>query len=263
MSDLDTLRRDLLNEQRALDDIVSSLNDDQWNLATPSPGWNVGDQIAHLTYFDGAAALAVTDPDAFSAGLKDLFEAAVTTGIDEYTLGTFRAMHTAQRLEAWRMNRARLETAALLLVDDVRVPWYGPSMGAKSFLTARLMEVWAHGTDVVDAVGATRSSTERLRHIVQLGFITRAWSYSVRGMTVPVEAVRLELTSASGEVWRFGPNDADESVVGTAEDFCLVVTQRRNMNDTSLRATPIALDWLVRALAFAGGATDPPAVRGA
>jgi uncharacterized protein (TIGR03084 family) len=258
MSELDDIRADLTNEQLALDLIVSQLNEDQWQLATPSPGWNVGDQIAHLTYFDGTAALAVQDPDAFSAGLGELFAAATSVGIDEFTLGTFRRLAHQERLEAWRMNRARLAAAANELTDQIRVPWYGPSMGAKSFLTARLMEVWAHGTDIVDAVDATRPGTDRLRHIVQLGYITRAWSYSVRGLSVPSEPVRLELLSPSGATWRYGPDDALEVVTGSAEEFCLVVTQRRHVADTSLVATPIAMDWLVRAQAFAGGPTDPP-----
>ncbi len=46
-------------------------------------------------------------------------------------------------------------------------------MGAKSFLTARLMEAWAHGSEIAEAVGATRAPTDRLRHIAQLGYITR------------------------------------------------------------------------------------------
>ena len=63
-------------------------------------------------------------------------------------------------------------------------------MSAKSFLTARLMECWAHGQDVVDAaveagVAARREPTDRLRHIAQLGVITRGWSYVNRGMEVP------------------------------------------------------------------------------
>ena len=49
---------DLIAEQQALDDVVSSLSPQQWAEATPSPGWNVADQIAHLTYFDATAALA-------------------------------------------------------------------------------------------------------------------------------------------------------------------------------------------------------------
>ena len=60
-------------------------------------------------------------------------------------------------------------------------------MGAKSFLTARLMEVWAHGQDIVDTVGARRAPTDRLRHIAQLGFITRGWTYINRGLDVPID----------------------------------------------------------------------------
>ena len=58
---------DLLAEQDALDAVVAPLPDEAWAMPTPSPGWTVADQIGHLTYFDGTAALAITDPDAFVA----------------------------------------------------------------------------------------------------------------------------------------------------------------------------------------------------
>ncbi len=263
MSDLNSLRSDLIEEQNSLDEVMRSLDSHQWSVDTASPGWNVSDQIAHLTYFDGTAALAVTNPDGFATAMKELFQAATTPGIDEFTLGAFRSLSIDERLDAWRQNRSQLAEAALTLSNDVRVAWYGPSMGAKSFLTARLMEVWAHGTDVIDAVGARRTNTDRIAHIVQLGFITRSWSYSVRGMSVPDVAVRLELTAPSGAIWKYGPDDATESVTGSAEDFCLVVTQRRNVDDTKLRASEVARDWLIRAQAFAGGPTEPPAAKGA
>ena len=58
----------------------------------------------------------------------------------------------------------------------------------------------------------------------------------------------------------FGADDADESVVGPAEDFCLVVTQRRHVDDTDLEVTgDAARDWMLKAQAFAGAATDGPA----
>jgi hypothetical protein len=53
-------------------------------------------------------------------------------------------------------------------------------------------------------------------------------------------------------------------VRGPAEDFCLVVTQRRHVDDTALRvAGDVARDWLEKAQAFAGPPTDGPAPRGA
>ena len=258
--DVSQVRVDLLAEQQALDDLMTGLTPDQWALPTPSPGWSVADQIAHLAYFDHAAATALTDPERFQTMVTELSTVAVdSTSVDESTLAAFRAMTPNELLVAWRHNRTLLADAANQLDDDSRVEWYGPSMSSKSFLTARLMEAWAHGQDIVDAVSTDRPATDRLRHIAQLGFITRAWSYTNRGLDIPGEPVRVELTAPSGDTWTFGPDDAAESVFGPAEGFCLVVTQRRHLEDTDLVTTPVARDWMLMAQAFAGPATDGPA----
>ena len=261
MTDLDDLRRDLVAEQDALDAIVASLEPGQWALPTPSPGWDVADQIGHLTYFDRAAATAITDPGAFKASVEALFAAALDGGADQFTLGTFRALDRPAQLAEWRAGRAALAEAAATLTEGDRVDWYGPPMGAKSFLTARLMEVWAHGADVVEAVGATRVPTDRLRHVAQLGYITRGWSYAVRGEEPPSGQVRLELVAPSGATWTWGPEDADDTVRGAAEEFCLVVTQRRHLDDTGLVAGDLGRHWLLRAQAFAGPPSTGPAPR--
>ncbi len=258
--DVSRVARDLADEQQILDDIVSDLREDQWALATPSPRWTIADQIGHLTYFDHAAALAITDPTTFHGLVADLLSQAGAddTTVDDFTLRPYRAMSPTELLNAWRRNRATLDEAAATLTDDSRIIWYGPSMGSKSFLTARLMEVWAHGQDIVDTLGAERSPTDRLRHIAQLGFITRGWSYINRGLEAPADPLHLELSAPSGDTWTFGPSDALESARGSALDFCLVVTQRRHIDDTDLEATPGARHWLHLAQAFAGPATDGP-----
>ncbi len=264
--DVQEILADLQAEQAALDAVMAGLTDDQWAAPTPSPRWSVADQIGHLAYFDGTAALAIEDPDAFIAA-RDALIAGLLSGdadaAEEATLGAYRAMSPAELLAAWRSNRVRLAAAGATLADEARVLWYGPSMSGRSFLTARLMECWAHGQDVVDTVGASRPVTDRLRHIAQLGFITRGWTYANRGEVAPEGTVRLELTSPSGECWVWGPDDADDTVRGTALDFCLVVTQRRHLDDTDLTCGDLARHWLLRAQAFAGGATDGPAPKGA
>ncbi len=262
--DVSEVRDDLLAEQEALDLVVRDLTAEQLALPTPSPRWTVADQLAHLTYFDGNAALAITDPDAFPATVHALLEAAAggDEAVDAFEMDEWRHLPPAELLAAWRGNRALLAEAAATLQNDSRIAWYGPSMGSKSFLTARLMEVWAHGQDIVDTVGADRPATDRLRHIAQLGFITRGWSYINRGMEPPEGDVSVVLTAPSGATWTYGdPATATENTVtGPAEDFCLVVTQRRHVDDTDLVVTgPVATDWLIRAQAFAGPATDGPA----
>ena len=256
------LLADLIDEQHSLDDIVAGLSDGQWDLPTPSPRWTVTDQIGHLWYFDRSATLAITDPEAFAAQVRQLVEASQTstTAGDDFTLGEFRRLDPAQRLKAWRGGRSQLAAAVATLGERDRVNWYGPSMGAKSFVTARLMETWAHGTDVCDTVGAVREPSARLRHVAQLGCITRAWTYINRGQAAPDTDVRVELTAPSGEVWTWGDDAAAANkVTGAALDFCLVVTQRRHLEDTALQVTgEHASDWMSKAQAFAGPPTRGP-----
>ncbi len=261
--DVNEVLDDLVAEQHALDVIVAGLADDQWARATPSPRWTVTDQIGHLTFFDTTAALAINDPEAFVTHRAELVsQFADELAVDEFTLGAFRDLSISDQLAAWRRHRDELEAAGRTLANDTRVEWYGPSMGSKSFLTARLMEVWAHGQDICDAVGAARQPSDRIRHIAQLGVITRGWSYIVRGELPPDGDVRVDLISPSGDMWSWGPEDAPARVSGTAGDFCLVVTQRRHVDDTDLVVTgDNARDWMTKAQAFAGGATDGPAPR--
>jgi uncharacterized protein (TIGR03084 family) len=259
MTDLHEVAADLWAEQEALDEIAAALDDRQWRRQTPSPGWTVADQIGHLTYYDGAAATAIEDPPAFRASVAELLSAGASGdgGVDDLTL--HRHLSPAELLAAWRANRRRLVGAAATLDDGRRVDWYGPSMSAKSFLSARLMECWAHGQDVVDAVGAQRLATDRLRHVAQLGVITRRWTYVNRGLEPPAGEVVVALTGPSGGVWRYGPDHAPDAVRGPAEDFCLVVTQRRHPDDTALEVTgPLARDWMAKAQAFAGPPTEGP-----
>jgi len=251
---------DLIAEQDALDTVVGGLSPEQWQAPTPSPGWTVADQIGHLAYFDATATLAMTDPEAFQAHRRQLIAAFGDAGAaEEMTLGSFRAMAPDELLAAWRRGRVELAAAAAEVATDARIEWYGPSMSKRSFLTARLMEAWAHGQDVVDAVGATRPATDRLRHVAQLGVITRGWSYRNRGRDVPDGDVRVELTAPSGDVWTWGDDAVGDSVTGPAEDFCLVVTQRRHVDDTRLVTSgSLARDWMECAQAFAGPATTGP-----
>lgn len=251
---------DLVAEQEALDAVVAPLPPERWATPTPSPRWTVAHQVGHLTYFDHAAAVSISDPGRFIVLRSELIQlmGEGEEAVDEATLRPYLELDPVRLLESWRDNRRLLADAAARLDDNSRVEWYGPSMSGKSFLTARLMECWAHGQDIVDAVGGARPPTARLRHIAQLGFITRNWSYINRGLNPPAEPIRVVLEAPGGGQWEFGPEVAAESVVGPAEDFCLVVTQRRHLDDTNLVVGPGGRDWLEKAQAFAGPATDGP-----
>jgi uncharacterized protein (TIGR03084 family) len=125
--------------------------------------------------------------------------------------------------------------------------------------TARLMETWAHGQDIWDALHRPRPATSRLAHIAQLGVITFRWSFQNRGLPPPAAAPAVELAGPAGAVWRWGDAAADGLVRGSALDFCLVVTQRRHVLDTGLELQGAAAqEWMSIAQCFAGPAASGP-----
>ncbi len=70
--------------------------------------------------------------------------------------------------------------------------------------TARLMETWAHGLDVADALGVIRPATQRLRSIAHLGVRTRDYAFIVNNLTPPAEPFLVELRGPSGDTWSWG-----------------------------------------------------------
>ena len=130
-------------------------------------------------------------------------------------------------------------------------------MAVASSVTARIMETWAHGQDVADALGVGRPLTGRLRHVCDIGIRARPFSYRNRGLPPPETPLRVELVAPDGSSWEWGPPDAADRVTGTALDFALVVTQRRLAADSDLVVEgDDARTWMGFAQAFAGNPTD-------
>jgi uncharacterized protein (TIGR03084 family) len=257
--DLEALADDLGAETAVLLDVVGPLDADGWATPTPAPGWRIQEQVGHLAYFDEQAALAATDADAFTVELDRAL--ADPEGITERIAGRARRMDGSQVLDWFRTARADMVTTFLALDPSMRVPWYGPPMSVASSLTARVMETWAHGQDVFDALGLEHPVTAALRHVAYLGVRTFGFSFVANDLEPPATTVGVELTAPDGTTWTFGDPDAVDRVRGPALDFALVVTQRRNLADTTLEITGDDADrWMHLAQAFAGppGPGRPP-----
>lgn len=251
VSDPAAVLDDLRSESEELDELVGELSPEQWASPTPAAGWSVAHQIAHLAWTDRAALIAVTDPEGFAAEVETALTAPDSFVDDGAHEGA--ALPPAELLARWRAGRDRLQQALREAPAGSRFPWYGPSMSAASMATARLMETWAHGQDIADALGVTRRPTVRLAQVARIGVRTRDFAFGVHGLTAPAEPFRVELTGPDGELWTYGPEDAAQKVAGPALDFCLLVTQRAHRGDLSLRAQGEDADrWLDIAQAFAG-----------
>jgi uncharacterized protein (TIGR03084 family) len=250
MSDtIDPVLVDLAGEVASIDAMLQSLSPKDWTQPTPAPGWNVADQVIHLGLFDRRAQWSMTEPDRFDDDLRDLM-----------TKGGVDAVHDAERhrspqdlLEWWRTGSTALAGASRSLDLSARCVWYGPSMSARSMLTARLMETWAHGYDIADAVGVTMPATDRLRHVAHIGVGARRFAFTANKREMPEGDVYVELNAPSGAEWTWGDSTAANCVKGDALNFCLAVTQRRHLDDCDLVVQgPLATEWMSIAQAFAG-----------
>jgi uncharacterized protein (TIGR03084 family) len=252
MPGIDELVADLSAEQQSLDRLVASLSIEQWSLPTPAEGWTIRDQIAHLTLYDAMSSLAVRHPERFAE--QKAAQTRDPVGYGPERMRAYAELPAQELLQRWRSGLTELEQAIRDATPGARVAWYGPSMSLPSLLTARIMEVWAHGQDVEDTGVGRRSPSDRLRHVVFLGVRTRGFSYANRGLPEPGVPVSVSVRAPSGAEWQFGDSSASESITGPARDFALVTTRRRHLADTRLQVVgPYAREWMEIAQVYAGG----------
>ncbi|GAA2236513.1 TIGR03084 family metal-binding protein [Kitasatospora cystarginea] len=254
MAELTSLLDDLRAESADLDDLVAGLAGAGLATPTPATGWTIAHQIAHLAWTDRWSLLAARDPEGFRAAAEREF----TSGADPIEAGAAEGAgeEGAVLLDRWRAGRAELASALREAeAAGLRLPWFGPPMKPATMATARLMETWAHGQDVADALGVEREPTGRLRQVAHLGVRTMGFAFALHGLPVPPPdlPLRVELSAPTGELWTWGPEGAADRVSGPALDFCLLVTQRRHRDDLALHAEgATASAWLPIAQAFAG-----------
>jgi uncharacterized protein (TIGR03084 family) len=255
---VDALLADLAAEQAVLAAVLAALPEEAWDAPTPAPGWAVRDQVAHLAVGEELAGLAAADPGAFATRLSELV--ADLEELERDQARRARELSPAELREWWTTAASTTLDAVRTYAGGDRIGWITGPMSISSFVTARVMETWAHGHDVVEATGTPPPPpSARLRHIADLGVRTRAFSFRNRGEPVPDAEPHVVLTGPNGERWDWGPAHAAERVEGSVGDFCLVVCRRRHVDDTALRATgPGAVRWLQIAQCFAGPPSDPP-----
>ena len=263
MPDPAELLADLAAEGAALEMVVAGLQDTAWLMPTPAEGWTIAHSIAHLAWTDAQAEQAARDPETFRRAAAGASSDELTRAVDAAAAeGATTAPE--QLLARWRASRAALAEALATLPPDVRLPWFGPPMSVASMATARLMETWAHGLDITDALGLPPTVSSRLRHVAHIGVRTRDFAFAQRGLPAPAERFHVELTAPDGSVWTWGPEDAAQRVNGPALDFCLRVTRRRHRADVALLAAGADADrWLDIAQAFAGPPGDDRPAAGA
>jgi uncharacterized protein (TIGR03084 family) len=251
VSSQDDVFSDLTAEGNVLDRVVAGLDPADWAQPTPAPGWTIAHQVAHLTSIARIVATAASDPATFQAqiaGASGDFDAAVSALLRPYLDFPPEVL-----LGHWRAAREAAAGALAAVPADQVVPWLARPLPPAILASAGIMELFAHGQDILDTVGAHRPHTDRLGHLVAFAVRTWDFGYLARDRTPPDAEFRFEITAPSGALWAFGPPDATQKVTGPATDFCLLVTRRRHKNDLAIQAHgELASQWLDIAQCYRG-----------
>lgn len=258
------IAQDFSDECTALADIIVAADGGAFARPTQFKDWLVSDVLTHLHMWNHAAALSLQEDDAFNQFFASV-ATAMMAGKSHRDMGREWAAETyggddVALYVAWLNFYLELAERYQELDPDTRLQWAGPPMSARDSLIARQMETWAHGQAVFDVLGVVRHDTDRIKNIAYLGVKTYSWTFKVRQMDVPKPKPFVHLVAPSGSVWTWNDEQSDNYVKGSATEFCQVVTQTRNIADTSLKAVGEAAKlWMANAQCFAGGAETPPA----
>ncbi len=245
-----TALSDLADEQAALAALLDSLSTADYSRASAADGWLVRDQVAHLADTSHVAADTLTGgPRTFAAAVGGFASAAEFT---QAPLADARRLPIRELVSWWSTWADQTRHALADRAEDTRVAW-GFGMPADTFAAARLMEHWAHGLDIADALGLPVPGSARLRHVAELGRATLRYAAALARVPWPTgRTLRLELSDADDAVHRLGQDDATDSITGSLLAWCRVATRRtRGAPPRELRPSgPLAELALAHARAY-------------
>jgi uncharacterized protein (TIGR03084 family) len=252
---------DFRDECDALHAALENAPAEAWTEPTQFKGWTFDDVLGHLCFFDHASEIAARSRDDVQALFREIFQAgAAGVSLIDYSRRWLQGCTGTDLLERWQSQYQRLADTYAAFEPDHRLAWAGPDMSARSFMSARQMETWAHGQAIFDALGIDRVEHDRLRNIAVMGVNTFGWTFKVNRREVPAMKPYVRLTSPCGAAWEWNDPSSVERVAGSAVEFCRVVAQTRNLRDTNLVVTgEIAQQWMESAQCFAGPPETPPA----
>jgi len=251
--------RDFLDETIAISHLLEPLGDADFDRETQFKGWTINNILRHLHVWNIAADLSLRDEAGFAAFVQEMMAGIRSGRLPDFECAYLAGLSGQSLRSAW-LERAEATTDTFASADPkARVKWVGPDMSALSSITARLMESWAHAQAVYDVLGITRQDSDRIGNIVRLGVNTWGWTWKNRRVDPPGDMPHLRLIAPSGAVWEFGDASGSDKIAGRATEFCQVVTQCRNVADTSLEVSgEVAHHWMSVAQCFAGPPQDPP-----
>ncbi len=252
--------QDFLKESQLLYELLKSSSESEFELITQFKNWNINDVIGHLYLFNLAAAKTLEGSKSFDNFFTPFLE-QLQSGktMVESQIPWLDGSYGQELLNKWWESSLLLEKLYTKVDPKLRVKWAGPEMSARSSITARQMETWSHGHEIFDRLGQKRKEGDHIQNIVHLGVSTFSWTFLNRKLEPPKVKPYVSLYLPSGLKVDYNEENKENYIRGSAIEFCQVVTQVRNIDDTKLYVSgELATTWMKYAQCFAGKPENPP-----
>ncbi|MEL6830533.1 MAG: maleylpyruvate isomerase family mycothiol-dependent enzyme, partial [Pseudomonadota bacterium] len=142
--------------------LLESADADRFDEPTLFKDWTINAVLQHLCFWNQMAGLQLTDENELTQRLNKIM--TFEGGMRGFEAASFKSLSGTELVRHWYLDMNK--TADLFAQADpkVRLKWAGPEMSARSSITARLMETWAHGQEVYDHLGVKRQNEDRIQN---------------------------------------------------------------------------------------------------
>jgi uncharacterized protein (TIGR03083 family) len=145
----------LAAEYTALDALLSALEPDEWRAASPCPGWDVHDVVAHIVGTELAQA-GDPPPRELPTSWKTAHLHNEIAVANERWVAAFADTPPAELLSTFReITRRRMDSLRTMASDawDAELPTPAGLDSYGRFMRIRVFDCWMHEQDIRDAVG--------------------------------------------------------------------------------------------------------------
>ena len=211
----------LVAEQQLLDQYLQSIPVRNWNTKTTFKNWDITAHVSYLSAMEDLGYNALkkkgSDFNKYKGpkGLEKFEKEAIAKGKD---------MRPQDVIEWWRISRASVIETLAKCSPGKKLTWWKNEIDCRAFAVTKLAETWAHSLDVYESMNKDYEDTVRIEHVALYGWLNA--EHATKLNKSKFEDLRIELIGPEYKAGQFGDENAENSIKGSASDWCRVVTGR-------------------------------------
>ena len=211
----------LVAEQQLLDQYLQSIPVRNWDTKTSFKNWDITAHVSYLSALEDLGLNALkkkgTDFNKYKGpkGLEKFEKEAIAKG---------KEMRPQDVIEWWRISRASVIETLAKCSPGKKITWWKNEIDCRTFAVTKLAETWAHSLDIYESMNKNYEDTVRVEHVALYGWLNA--EHATKLNKSKYENLRIELIGPEYKAWQFGDEKSENTIKGSASDWCRLITGR-------------------------------------